>query len=97
MPVFRSDEFHPSLALAKYIQEPKRVTCMVQQVTLKKAEFSSAFSVAVALFCRDSQTEDGAGQDPLSYAYAATAEDFRERIYSSPGGIYTSWAFHCLQ
>lgn len=63
---------------------------MVQQVTLKKAEFCSVFSVALALFCRHNQTEDGTGQDQLSYAHAATAEDFKEYIllqvgYTHPG------------
>lgn len=27
-----------------------------------------------------------------SYAPAATTEGFQERIYSSPGGIFTAWA-----
>lgn len=80
MSIYRSNGFHPSLALA--VSSRSKSPAWFSTVTLRKAELLSAFSDALALFCRYNQTEDGAGQDQLSYAHASTAEDFREIIYS---------------
>lgn len=60
--------------------------------TLKKVKFSSTFSVALAVFYRESEGKGESGQDKLSHAPAVTAEGIWERIYSSPGGIFTAWA-----